>query len=70
MKKLQNREAWLSAEFDQPKDEYASDDENLLDYENFEIEKELGEGEGGAEAAAAGGSPKAGGDKAAAAEKK
>lgn len=66
MKKLQNRNAWMAAEFDQPKDEYASDDENLLDFENLEIEKELGEVEGAGDAAAAGGNPKAGGDKAAA----
>ncbi len=57
----------MSAEYDQPKDEAASDDENLLDFENLEIEKELGEGEGAGDAAAPpGGNPKpVGGDKAA-----
>jgi hypothetical protein len=73
LKKLQNREAWMAAEYDQPKDEYASDDENLLDYENMEIEKELGEGEGAGDpavAAVAGGNPKAAGGDKAAAEKK
>ena len=50
LKKVQNAEMWKAAQYDQPKDDIASDDENLLEYENFEIENELNEieaGEGG-----------------------
>jgi len=59
----------MSAEFDQPKDDYPSDDENLLDFENHELERELIEMEGGdtsATGAPPGKEAKAGGDKAAA----
>jgi len=72
LKKLENKKAWMSAEYDQFKDEYVSDDERLLDFENIEIEKELNDTEGG-EPQPAGGAPapaKAGGEKAPAAEKK
>ena len=43
MKKKQNRDLWKAAQYDQPKDEAASDDENLLEYENIEVENELNE---------------------------
>lgn len=68
MKKLKNRNEWLHALYDQPKDDEASDDENLLDFENNELEKELNEIEGGGDASGGPGkeAPKAGGDKAAA----
>lgn len=60
LKKIRNRDTWLHAQFDQPKDDYVSDDEKLLDYENMEIEKELDNPEGGAEGGAPAG---AGGEK-------
>lgn len=43
LKKKQNRDLWKAAQYDQPKDDIASDDENLLEYENFEVENELNE---------------------------
>ena len=43
MKKKQNRDLWKDAQYDQPKDDIASDDENLLEFENVEVERELNE---------------------------
>ena len=54
---MQNRDLWHAAQYDQPKDDIASDDENLLEYENFEVENELNEieaADGGGIAAVAG----------------
>jgi len=68
---LENRNAWMAAQYDQNKDDYVSDDENLLDFENLEIEKELNEIEGGGEASPTPGKEaKPSGDKAAGGDKK
>ena len=63
MNKTKNKLLWASAQYEQPKDDAASDDENLLDFENVELEKELNEGEGGDPNLLTGGSPPKEGEK-------